>query len=70
MQSSLRKEFSKMIIAACDGCTREGRGPPGVLALEGSSIGHNVARRGLVGELHASHLLDSCHKLACRNDAV
>ena len=36
-----------------------------MLALEGSSIGHNVARRGLVGELHAPHLLDACHKLTC-----
>lgn len=42
-----------------------GWGSPGVLTLEGSSIGHNVAGRGLVGELHSSHLLNACHKLTC-----
>ena len=36
-----------------------------MLALQSSSIGHNVARRGLIGELHSSHLLNARHKLTC-----
>ena len=66
VQVSMGKESSKVSVAASDGCKRDGKGrPPRVLALEGSSIGHNVARRRLVGELHAPHLLDACHKLTC-----
>ncbi len=38
---------------------------PGVLTLEGSCVGHNVAGRWLIGELHPSHLLDTPHKLTC-----
>ncbi len=38
---------------------------PGVLTLEGSCIGHNVAGRWLIGELHPSHLLATPHKLTC-----
>lgn len=38
---------------------------PGVLALEGSCIGDDVARWRLVGEVHSSHPLYASHKLAC-----
>lgn len=38
---------------------------PRVLTLEGSCVGHNVAGRWLIGELHPSHLLDTPHKLTC-----
>lgn len=40
-----------------------------MLPLECGSIGHNVAGRRLVGELHASHLLNACHKLTCSKSA-
>lgn len=38
---------------------------PRVLTLEGSCVGHNVAGRWLIGELHPLHLLDTPHKLTC-----
>ena len=70
VKGSMGKQSSKATIAAFDGFKREGSGPPGVLAFEGSSIGHNVARRGLVGKLHTPHLLNACHKLTCIQKAL
>ena len=39
---------------------------PGVLTLEGSCVGHNIAGRWLIGELHPSNLLETPHKLTCK----
>ncbi len=38
-----------------------------MLALEGGGVGHQVARRRLVVEVHARNPLDARHNLACTN---
>ncbi len=58
------EEVSKCAVLQAEGSGRATH-TPGVLTLEGSCIGHNVARRGLVGELHPTHFLDACHTLTC-----